>query len=101
MVSRTIKRLGMVDPQRIDDLPIELCAQPSLALIDNDDKGMPTTVATKLEELGGLWPALVRVVPELALVAWVGWASTGAGLFNARTGEKFVGSGGVARLPDG
>lgn len=63
--------------------------QPSLCLIDFDRKGMPATVAAKLAEMGGLWPALVKILPELKNLARVERASTSTGIFNSRSGEKF------------
>jgi hypothetical protein len=39
---------------------------PAFALLDFDRKGMLATVSTRLDELGGLLPALVSVVPTLA-----------------------------------
>jgi hypothetical protein len=68
--------------------------EPALDLIDFDTKGMPQTVVVRLEKLGGFWPALVSIIPELAHVARVERASTSAGLYNSRTGKKFASSGG-------
>ena len=68
--------------------------EPALDLIDFDTKGMPPTVVERLEELGGFWPALVSIIPDLARVARVERASTSAGLYNSRTGAKFASSGG-------
>jgi hypothetical protein len=68
---------------------------PALALVDYDTKGMPQSVADKIKELGGLWPALVSVIPELATVARVIRKSTSAGLFRADTGEMLPSTGGV------
>jgi hypothetical protein len=68
---------------------------PALALLDHDRKGMPTAVAERIERLGGLWPALVSVLPELADIARVERNSTSAGLYRADTGEQLPGSGGV------
>jgi hypothetical protein len=67
---------------------------PALTLIDYDKKGMPAAVASKLEELGGLWDALVRIVPELKGTTRIERASTSAGLYDARNGERFGGNGG-------
>jgi hypothetical protein len=69
--------------------------EPALTLIDFDQKGMPSTVASKVSAAGGLWPALVSVTPELAGVERIERSSTSAGLFNAKTGARFPGSGGV------
>ena len=67
---------------------------PALAPIDFDLKGMPPAVAATMDALGGLWPSLVSVCPSLADVARIERASTSAGLFHARTGVPFNGSGG-------
>src|SRR5258708_11827283 len=62
--------------------------QPALALLDFDIKGMPRDVAALLKELGGYWPALVSVLPELASAARVTRSSTSAGIYRTDTGEK-------------
>jgi hypothetical protein len=67
---------------------------PSLVLLDFDRKGMPSAVANRLQEIGGVWNALAKIVPALAAAGRVQRASTSAGLFNAQTGEKIHGSGG-------
>jgi len=79
---------------RTQDYVVYRAREPALDLIDFDTKEMPPAVATRLEELGGFWPALVSIVPELARVARVERASTSSGLYDTRTGEKFAGSGG-------
>jgi hypothetical protein len=68
---------------------------PALALVDYDTKGMPTSVAEKIEELGGFWPALTSVIPEIAGVARVMRNSTSAGLFRTDTGQLLPGTGGT------
>lgn len=68
---------------------------PAYALLDYDIKGMPQDVSTRIKALGGFWPALVSVVPELEGVARVVRRSTSAGLFRRDTGEPLTGSGGV------
>jgi hypothetical protein len=99
---------------RLDDLPVWLTAgrvdngiisrsqeylihrpgRPASVLLDFDTKGMPPSVALVLDEAGGFWPALVAIVPELKDVARVERASTGAGLFDSRSGAAFGASGG-------
>ena len=69
--------------------------QPAIALIDFDRKGMPEDVVNRIKTLGGVWPALVSVVPELAATARVIRTSTSAGLYRTDTGEKLQGSGGA------
>jgi hypothetical protein len=66
----------------------------AVVLLDFDNKGMPPVIAKRIEELGGFWNALISIVPELARTARVERASTSAGLYNSRTGEKYPGSGG-------
>ena len=70
-------------------------ARPAFALLDFDTKGMPEPVADQLQELGGYWPALVSVLPELARVARVVRRSTSAGLFRSDTEERLPGSNGL------
>ncbi|MCK1698341.1 hypothetical protein [Bradyrhizobium sp. 144] len=70
-------------------------ACPAWALIDFDTKGMPEEVKGNIEAAGGMWEALVRVVPELASVARVSRASTSAGLYRRDTGEPIPGSDGA------
>src|SRR2546430_11597744 len=60
--------------------------QPALALLDFDTKGMPPDVAARLDELGGYWPALVAVLPEVAAAARATRASSSAGIYR-RSGE--------------
>jgi hypothetical protein len=75
---------------------IRYCPQcPGLALLDFDTKGMPGHVAARLEELGGFWPAMTTICPELKSVARVMRRSTSAGLYRSDTGEQFAGSGGL------
>jgi hypothetical protein len=69
--------------------------QTAFALLDFDTKGMPPDVAARLDLLGGFWPALVSVLPELGTVAHVSRASTSAGLFRGDTGERIPGSNGL------
>jgi hypothetical protein len=67
----------------------------ALALLDFDTKGMPPSVADRLKEHGGYWPALVSVLPGLAQVARIMRRSTSAGLFRTDTGEMLPGSNGL------
>jgi hypothetical protein len=55
--------------------------KPALALIDFDVKGMPEAIRVRVEALGGLWRALVSVLPALERAPRVMRASTSAGLF--------------------
>jgi hypothetical protein len=66
----------------------------ALALLDHDCKGMPATVAAKLEKVGGFWNALLSVLPALKTIARVTRASTSAGLVRSDTGEPVNGSNG-------
>jgi len=68
--------------------------RPALALFDYDVKGMPAEVAAKVKRLGGFWPALVSVLPELGTVARVSRRSTSAGLYRGDTGERLASSDG-------
>jgi hypothetical protein len=70
-----------------------------LSLIDYDTKGMPKAVDERIEALGGLWPALCSVLPELGVTAHVDRPSTSTGLFNAKTGETYSGSRGMHIYP--
>jgi hypothetical protein len=69
--------------------------QPALALIDVDTKGMPGSVKRRIDALGGFWPALVSVLPELETSGTVVRRSTSAGLCRTDTGERLPGSNGV------
>jgi hypothetical protein len=68
--------------------------RPALVLIDIDAKGMPSAVRRRIEAIGGYWPALVSVLPELAKAGRVQRASTSAGLFRTDTEERLPGSDG-------
>jgi hypothetical protein len=68
--------------------------QAAFALIDIDTKGMPATVAAQIKAVGGFWPALVGVVPELADTGRVVRKSTTTGITRADTGEALPGSNG-------
>jgi hypothetical protein len=56
---------------------------------------MPASVADKIKEFGGLWAALLSVIPEAAGIARVVRKSTSAGLFRADTGEELPSTGGT------
>jgi hypothetical protein len=62
--------------------------QPALVLFDHDRKGMPAEVDNRLKQCGGLWKALVSVLPALSGTARLRRASTSAGLW--RTMDPFV-----------
>ncbi len=68
---------------------------PALALIDIDTKGMPLPVKERIDTLGGFWPALVSVLPELARAGRVVRRSTSAGIIRSNTGEPLPGSNGL------
>jgi hypothetical protein len=68
---------------------------PAYALLDYDNKGMPTAVVAELQRLGGFWPALLTILPDLAQIARVERRSTSAGLFRSDTGERLSGSDGM------
>jgi hypothetical protein len=70
-------------------------AQPALALLDYDTKGMPGDVAAALQRRGGYWAALVGVLPALQSAARVIRRSTSAGLFRSDTGARLPGSDGM------
>jgi hypothetical protein len=68
--------------------------EPALALIDFDRKAMPAEVRARIVELGGIWRALMSVLPPLKGVARVMRRSTSAGLSRTDTGEALPCSGG-------
>jgi hypothetical protein len=68
--------------------------KPALMLLDHDAKAMPVEVEQEVKRLGGFWPALVSVIPDLAHAARVLRRSTSAGLYDGRTKERLAGSGG-------
>jgi hypothetical protein len=80
---------------RTQDFVIHRAGEQEIVLLDFDRKGMPPSVAAKIEASAGFWPALVSVLPALANVARVERASTSAGLFNALTGAPFPYYGGI------
>ena len=68
--------------------------ESALALIDVDTKGMPAAVKNKIDAIGGFWPALVSVLPELESAGRVTRRSTTTGIFRTDTGEALPGSNG-------
>src|SRR5262245_41013714 len=71
----------------------------AFVLIDHDTKGMPPSVAARIESLRGFWDALTSVIPALKDVGHVIRRSTSSGLSRADTGEQFEGSSGVHAFP--
>jgi hypothetical protein len=69
--------------------------KPALLLIDVDVKGMPSTVKDRIRDLGGIWPALISVLPEIATAAHVRRRSTTTGLSRSDTGARLAGSNGL------
>ena len=67
---------------------------PALALLDYDTKGMPEAVASRIDGLGGFWPALLAVAPDLEHAAKVVRRSTSSGIARTDTGEMLPGSDG-------
>jgi hypothetical protein len=68
---------------------------PAFVLLDFDSKGMPESVRSELARLGGFWPALLTVMPELQGAARLVRSSTSAGLSRSDTGAAIPGSDGV------
>lgn len=69
--------------------------QSALALLDYDTKGMPEAMTKRIADLGGFWPALVTLMPELEGIARITRMSTSSGLYRTDTGERLPGSSGV------
>jgi hypothetical protein len=95
--SRLERLNGIAAPNLIARSSDHVAYQPScaaLALIDIDSKGMPTSVRDRIEALGGIWNALLRVVPELDSVGHVVRSSTSSGLQRTDTWEQLPGSNG-------
>ena len=69
--------------------------QPALALLDFDTKGMPDAVAKRVSDLGGFWPAVVSVAPDLEHAAKVVRRSTSSGIVRSDTKEALKGSDGL------
>jgi hypothetical protein len=68
--------------------------EPALMMVDFDCKGMPPEVAELIDKAGGVWNALVGVIPGLAAAGRIRRLSTSAGLYNAKTAQQFAESGG-------
>jgi hypothetical protein len=68
---------------------------PGWVLIDFDTKGLPTEIAARIEQAGGMWNALLRVASGLSRAARVSRASTSSGLFRSDTGTPVPGSNGT------
>ena len=69
--------------------------RPAALLIDVDLKGTPPAVKARIKQLGGVWPALCSILPELSATAHVIRRSTTTGLSRADTGEPVAGSSGL------
>lgn len=69
--------------------------KPALALVDYDTKGVSKALAERIEALGGFWPALLVVIPELKDCGWVTRNSTSSGIERTDTGVKLRGSSGI------
>ena len=82
VITRTLDCLGWSDG-------------PGWVLVDHDRNGMPAEVRQNLERAGGFEPALPALITGYQDAARVVRASTSAGIFNAGTGERFPGSGGL------
>ena len=67
----------------------------SLALLDHDTKGMPQAVAERVKALGGFWPAVLSVAPELEHAGTVVRRSTSSGIVRTDTGQSVKGSDGL------
>jgi uncharacterized protein (DUF927 family) len=68
--------------------------KPSLCLFDFDNKDRPAEVRQRVNENGGNWVALTKVLPELEDAARVERRSTSSCLRNLDNGDVFEGSGG-------
>jgi hypothetical protein len=68
---------------------------PGWVLIDFDTKGLPTEIAARIEQAGGMWDALLGVASGLSRAARVSRASTSSGLFRSDTGTPVSGSNGT------
>src|SRR5262249_28279902 len=69
--------------------------RPGFVLFDHDTKGMPDSVAAKIESLGGFWGALTSILPALRDTGRVVRRSTSSGLMRTDTDEKLDGSAGA------
>ena len=68
---------------------------PALILIDVDTKAMPPAVRQRVDELGGLYEAIVSVLPELAQTGRVIRSSTSSCLYRTDTDAAVPGSEGA------
>jgi hypothetical protein len=68
--------------------------RPALVLLDIDIKAMPEAVRVLIDDLGGVWPALVHVFPDLASSGHVIRASTSSNIRLKETGELITDIGG-------
>jgi hypothetical protein len=66
----------------------------ALVLLDVDTKGMPD-VRARIKEVGGFWPALVSVLPEMETTGRIVRRSTSTGIIRTDTGEALPGSNGL------
>ena len=89
---------GSVPPGTVARTADHISYQPQTAgfvLLDFDTKGMPPAIVARLAALGGFWPALLTVAPDLEQVARVTRRSTSSGIARSDTGEALPGSDGV------
>jgi hypothetical protein len=80
---------------RTADNIIHAQGEPGFVLWDYDSKGMPALVRDQMTAAGGVWPALVHIMPELVNAYRVKRASTSAGLYRSDTGAQVPGSNGL------
>jgi len=69
--------------------------EPAFALLDVDTKGIPPAVRSRVNALGGYWPAIVATLPELETAGHVIRRSTSTAISRTDTGEKLTGSDGL------
>jgi hypothetical protein len=94
---------GVEVPNLIARTHANLVHQPGrrgFVLFDYDTNKMPRDVSVRLERLGGFWPALISILPELKGVRHVHRSSTSAGLSRSDTGEEVPGSDGLHIYPE-
>jgi hypothetical protein len=80
---------------RTGDYILYEAERPALALIDVDTKGMPDTIRARIKEAGGLWSALVSVLPEMETTGRIVRRSTSTGIIRTDTGAALPGSNGL------
>ncbi len=66
--------------------------EPGWMLIDAETKDTPAEIAEKRKQVGGLWKAILAAAPALVDARRVSRASTSAGIYDAKSGERFPGS---------